>query len=142
MLGHASRGRVDWLTPNESEATALTGIPVSNHHTGLAAARLIQERFTSTGVVVTLGAQGAVAIDRQGTTHVADPHLVNAVDSTAAGDTFSVAFALSIASGESITQALAFASAAGALSTTRVGAVPSIPTLTQVRALVNGGVTA
>ena len=139
MLGDASSDRIAWLTPNESEATTLTGVQVVDLQTGLEAATTIHERFPSTGVVVTLGAQGAVAVDRDGNTHVTPPYEVDVVDTTAAGDAFTAAFAVSLANGDSVPDALSFAAAAGALTVTRFGAVPAIPRLEEVRALMDRG---
>lgn len=137
MLAGQFGDRVSWLTPNESEATTLTGLPVVDVETGIRAARGIHERFPTTGVVVTLGAQGSVAIQRDGAVHVTAPFPVSAVDPTAAGDSFSAAFGVALANGESVVEALSFASAAGALTATQLGAVTAIPHITQVRALVN-----
>ena len=139
MLAGQFGDRISWLTPNESEATTLTGLLVVDVETGIRAARSIHERFPTTAVVVTLGAQGSVAIERDGALHVAAPFRVAAVDPTAAGDSFSAAFAVALANGASVAEALSFASAAGALTATRLGAVTAIPHVTQVRALVDEG---
>ncbi len=142
MLGGDSQNRIAWLTPNESEASALADMNVDGVESGLEAAQFIHERFSNSGVVVTLGSQGAVAVDRTGESHVAVPHAVNAVDPTGAGDTFTAAFSVSLAKDGSVPDALAFASAAGALAATRLGAVTSIPFLAQVREFMDQGVLA
>lgn len=87
-------------------------------------------------VVVTLGAQGVLIVDERGERHVA-PHGVTAVDTTAAGDAFCGALAARLATGDDLETSVRFASAAGALATTRAGAVPSIPTFVEVQALLS-----
>lgn len=133
VAGSEGREHV-WWTPNEAEAAELTGVEVVDIGTGLIAARRLWEAAGSHGVVVTLGAQGAVAIDPEGERHVAPPLPADAVDPTAAGDTFSAALALQLAAGSPVPESLAFASAAGAVTTTGIGAVASIPTAEQVGA--------
>lgn len=140
MASGAAGERVGWLTPNEDEASKLAGIPVTSVSSGLDAARILHERTGSKGVVVTLGARGAVAVDPEGTAHVSQPWPVRSVDPTAAGDTFSAAFAVHIRRGAPVPESLAQACAAGGLATTRVGAVPSIPHEAEVRALLAQGV--
>ncbi len=79
-------------------------------------------------VVVTLGALGALAFDRgSGRIVQREAFEVVAVDSTAAGDAFTAAFAVSLARGEALESALARAAAAGALACTKRGAQPSLP---------------
>lgn len=126
-----------WLTPNETEAGALTGIEVGDVDSGLAAAHRLQADVGAVGVVVTLGSQGAVAVDLDGQPHVAAPYTVRAVDPTAAGDTFTAALALRLKAGASVPAALSFACAAGAATATHFGAVTSIPTSTLVQALID-----
>lgn len=87
-------------------------------------------------VVVTLGAHGVLIVDERGERRVA-PHQVAAVDTTAAGDAFCGALAARLAAGDDLDTSVRFASAAGALTTTRAGAVPSIPTLVEVQALLS-----
>ena len=127
-------GLVDWLTPNEHEAATLVGFPVTTREAALAAARELLERGPR-HVVITLGAQGCVYRSAAGEL-VVEPCVVNAVDSTAAGDAFSAALAVSLARGDAEIVALQYASAAGAVATTRPGAQPSLPTHAEVTALV------
>lgn len=123
-------GAVDFLIPNESEAAALTGLPV----TDLDSAKAAASHLLGLGVrqvIVTLGAQGALFADDQGVEHFTAP-TVKPVDTTAAGDTFVGGFAAALARGEGVRQAIAFGQRAAALSVTRVGAQPSIPHLNEV----------
>lgn len=86
-------------------------------------------------VVVTLGARGAALHTSTGDVAIA-PFVVEPIDSTGAGDAFCGALAARLAAGEALPQALQFASAAGALATTKHGAVPSMATKADVEALI------
>ncbi|PJY96565.1 ribokinase [Pseudomonas donghuensis] len=116
---------IDYLIPNESEAEALSGVPV----TDLESAKVAATRLLALGVgkvIVTLGAQGALFADGQAFRHFPAP-VVQPVDTTAAGDTFVGGFAAALARGEEQGAAIAFGQRAAALSVTRAGAQPSIP---------------
>jgi ribokinase len=123
---------VTCLKPNESEAERLTGIAVTDQ----ASAQQAAERLLAAGpkqVIVTMGARGALAVEGPGQGKMIPPNQVVAVDSTAAGDAFSGALAVALARGEGLVQAAVFASVVGAVSTTRLGAQPSLPTDEEVR---------
>ncbi|RLU08123.1 ribokinase [Pseudomonas prosekii] len=123
---------IDYLIPNESEAAALSGLPVDSLETAeTAATRLIG--MGAGKVIITLGAQGSLFADGKGFQHFPAPQ-VHAVDTTAAGDTFVGGFAAALASGQSEAEAIRFGQVAAALSVTRAGAQPSIPTLSDVQA--------
>ena len=123
---------IDYLIPNESEATALSGLPVDSLSTAkTAATRLIA--MGAGKVIITLGAQGSVLADGTRFEHF-PAEKVKAVDTTAAGDTFVGGFAAALATGKSEVDAIRFGQIAAALSVTRAGAQPSIPTLTDVQA--------
>ena len=114
------------LTPNETEAEALTGVRVTDTTT----ASLAAQRLHAAGigrVVLTLGAQGAYWSDGTGAALVAAP-AVQAVDTTAAGDCFTGALAVALAEGLALPEAVGFACRAAALAVTRHGAQPSLPT--------------
>jgi ribokinase len=113
----------DVVVPNEHELALLGGV---DHLLALGAG----------AVVVTLGSAGARLQTRAGTVDIA-PFAVHAVDTTAAGDTFCGAFAARLAAGDEMAVALRFAGAAAALSTTRPGAVPSIPQRYEVDGLLS-----
>jgi ribokinase len=122
---------IDYLIPNESEAQALTGLPVGSRDQAQAAAtRLLA--MGARKVIITLGAQGLLFADGQGFEHFPAAQ-VRAVDTTAAGDTFVGGFAAALARGDSERQAIAFGQRAAALSVTLAGAQPSIPTLKDVQ---------
>lgn len=125
---------IDYLIPNESEAGALSGVTVDSIDSAKAAAtQLIQAGAGK--VIITLGSQGALFSDGQGFEHLLAPK-VRAVDTTAAGDTFVGGFAAALANGKSEAEAIRFGQVAAALSVTRAGAQPSIPTLHDVQGFV------
>ena len=123
---------IDYLIPNESEAAALSGMPVDSLQSAESAAtRLIA--MGAGKVIVTLGAQGSLFANGQGFEHFTAPK-VQAVDTTAAGDTFVGGFAAALANGQSEASAIRYGQIAAALSVTRAGAQPSIPTMFDVQA--------
>lgn len=122
---------VDYLIPNESEATALTGLPVDSVATADAAATALLASGVSK-VIVTLGEQGALFATRAHSQHFPAPR-VKAIDTTAAGDTFVGGFAAALADGKPESEAIRFGQIAAALSVTRSGAQPSIPTFNDVQ---------
>lgn len=123
---------IDYLIPNESEATALSGVPVDSLDSAkAAAARLIA--LGAGKVIITLGAQGSLFASGSRLEHFPAP-TVKAIDTTAAGDTFVGGFAAALANGQDEAAAIRFGQVAAALSVTRAGAQPSIPTLSDVQA--------
>ncbi|MDI3398006.1 ribokinase [Pseudomonas sp. V88_4] len=123
---------IDYLIPNESEAAALSGLPVDSLETAeKAAAHLIS--LGAGKVIITLGAQGSLFASGTGYQHFPAPE-VKAVDTTAAGDTFVGGFAAALAAGKTEAEAIRFGQIAAALSVTRAGAQPSIPTTSDVQA--------
>jgi ribokinase len=122
--------RIDILTPNETEAEGLTGIRCEDESSAEKAARLLLAKGVR-HVIVTLGSKGALIVNDQGA-RLVPAYRVTAVDTTAAGDAFSGALAAGIASGMTIDQAVEFATKAAAISVTRIGAQPSLPTKAEV----------
>ncbi|WHS62416.1 ribokinase [Pseudomonas sp. G2-4] len=123
---------VDYLIPNESEAATLSGLTVDSLETAEAAATHLIAAGAGK-VIVTLGAQGLIFANGSSFEHFPAPR-VKAVDTTAAGDTFVGGFAAALASGQNEVDAIRFGQVAAALSVTRAGAQPSIPTLLEVQA--------
>jgi ribokinase len=124
--------RVDYLTPNETEAEGLTGLPCSDLDSAERAARVLLARGVR-HVIITLGAKGSLVVNTEGA-RLVPAYRVSAVDTTAAGDAFSGALAAGLARGASLAEAVEFATKAAAISVTRVGAQPSLPTLAEVDA--------
>ncbi|KPG98846.1 ribokinase [Pseudomonas sp. RIT-PI-r] len=123
---------IDYLIPNESEATALSGLTVDSLQTAEnAASHLIA--LGAGKVIITLGAEGSLFASGKGFEHFPAPK-VKAVDTTAAGDTFVGGFAAALAGGKSEAEAIRYGQIAAALSVTRAGAQPSIPTMSDVQA--------
>jgi ribokinase len=115
----------DYLIPNETEAEAISGLPAGTLEQARACARhLVGEGFRK--VVITLGANGALAADAEGAEHVA-PCPVEAVDTTGAGDAFIGSFAYFLASGQSERAAIERANIYAALSTLKIGTQMSFP---------------
>ena len=124
----------DYLTPNETETERLSGVVVRGAESAAAAARALRSRGAGT-VIVTLGAQGALACTADGL--VRAPALpVAVVDTTAAGDAFNAGLAVALGEARALADALRFASAAAALACTRRGAQPSLPRRDQVETLL------
>jgi len=116
---------VDILVPNETEAALLCGMPVSDVPGAFEAARWFRQRGVGC-VLVTLGARGVVAVDADGERHF-PAFEVQAVDTTAAGDSFIGGLAIGLMEGQPLDAAIALGQHASALCVTRHGAQPSIP---------------
>ena len=133
-------GAVDHLVVNEGEAAVLAGRGADSGPADdpAASASALLRRVPS--VVVTIGGAGALALSRTAEQLRVPAPDVDVVDTTGAGDTFAGVFAAALADGSSVPNAVRRAVAAGALSVTRTGAVPSIPTRDQTdSALAAGG---
>lgn len=116
---------IDIITPNETEATALTGIAIDRERDAFQAARALFDKGVK-NVVITLAERGALLYNDQ-TAQRIDAIPAEAIDTTGAGDVFNGALASALYEEEPMIQAVAFANRAAALSTTRLGAQPSIP---------------
>ena len=130
---------VDLISPNQTEAEALTGLVVrSASDAARAAAALHQQGVRQ--VVIKLGEQGALASEAGGEAiHVPAP-AVTVVDTTAAGDAFTAALAVALIEGQPLALATRLACAAGSLATTREGAQDAMPMREDVeRLLASGG---
>ena len=126
----------DVVTPNETEASTITGLTVDDVASAERAGRWFVDRGVS-HAVITLAAAGAVVVDGAGARHVLAPS-VDAVDTTAAGDAFAGYLGAGLADGLSLDDALPRAVAAGALAVTRRGASPSLPAGADVDAFLAG----
>jgi ribokinase len=127
---------VDVATPNATEAARLSGREVVDEPGAREAAATLRRRGAGS-VMVTLGADGVVAVTADGDLHV-PAFAVTAVDTTAAGDAFNGALAVALAEGQPVDRALRFASGAAAIACTRRGAQPSLPGRGEVERLLSG----
>ena len=116
---------VDYLTPNETEAEMLAGMNPSEM--GPDSLPQLASILGVSNLVVTLGSKGACILEN-GQTTLVPPFPITPVDTTASGDAFNGALAVALAQGEEIAKAVRFANAAGAITATRFGAQPSLPT--------------
>lgn len=115
---------VDYLTPNETELSCLTGLPVKTDEQIAVASKTLLSSGVGT-VVATLGARGALIVQKNGCTFV-PAYSVNAVDTVAAGDSFTGALAVALTEGKTIFEAVCFANATAALTVQKHGAIPSL----------------
>lgn len=125
----------DYLTPNESEAEALTGLPVTTVDQAKTAAAALLAKGVG-AVVITLGAQGALYHDGETTLHIPVMALGKVVDTTGAGDAFNGGFAVALSEGMGIEQAMRFASATAGISVTRPGTAAAMPSRAEIDALL------
>jgi ribokinase len=126
----------DYATPNETEAAELTGVPVTDLTSAEAAARALMERGVGRAVIVTLGENGCLWVDRDRALHVPALNAGPVVETTGAGDAFNGGFAVALAEGMGAEAALRFANATAAISVTRAGTAPSMPSRAEIDALL------
>jgi ribokinase len=120
---------VDVLVPNEPETEQLTGRSLATAADRREAAKDLLENGVGS-VVLTLGARGALVLsseDNHPMFSMIKSYAVQVVDTTAAGDAFVGALAVSLSEGSSLVEAAAFANACGALAVTKAGAQPALP---------------
>ena len=122
------------VTPNETEAQVLTGVEVKTLEDAQKAARVFLDKGVK-NVVITMGSMGAFATDGEKSELV--PRLsVNAVDTTGAGDAFNGGFLMALSEGKDLFTALKYGNATGALSVTKLGTAPAMPTRAEIDAMV------
>lgn len=117
---------IDIITPNKTEAEILTGVAVADEQSAVKAASVFHDKGIET-VMITLGAKG-VFVSRKGKSRIIKGFCVQAIDTTAAGDTFNGGFVTALLEEKSFDEAIRFGQAAAAISVTKKGAQSSIPT--------------
>jgi ribokinase len=125
----------DYVTPNESEAEALTGLPVTTVAEAEVAARALRAMGAG-AAIITLGDKGALFHDGTRTVHVPPFKAGPVVETTGAGDAFNGGFAAALSEGMDPVDAVRFGSATAGISVTRAGTAPSMPARAEIEALL------
>jgi ribokinase len=133
-LDDALLANVSYLTPNETELEILSGLPVRDVGEAERAAKRLLDKGVR-HIIVTLADKGALICTESGTEHVPG-FPVQAVDTVAAGDSFNGALAVQLIGGKPLAEAVRYANAVGALTVTKQGAIPSLPTADEVQAFL------
>ena len=128
----------DYLTPNESEAEGLTGLPVTTLAEAERAADALLDRGVG-AVVITLGGNGALYRDRSRSVHVPVISAGPVVETTGAGDAFNGGFAVALSEGRDVVDAVRFGCATAGISVTRPGTAPAMPSRDEIDALLARG---
>jgi ribokinase len=126
---------IDYITPNETETAALTGVVV----TDLESAERAADEFLAKGVrnaIITLGSQGAFVKNANTKAHVPAFSAGDVVETTGAGDAFNGGFAVALAEGADLIEAVRFGCATAGISVTRPGTAPSMPMRAEIDALL------
>lgn len=123
-------GMIDLLILNETEASVLTGLPLNASPRDLA--RGLTETFPNATTVLTLGEEGSMYLEAGAEPVCQKAYSVKAVDTTAAGDTFTGYLLAGIMAGDDTRATMARAAAASAIAVTRPGAAVSIPRKSEV----------
>jgi ribokinase len=126
--------KIDILTPNETEASFLSGVKIVNMDDAKLAARVLKAKGIE-NVIITMGGKGALVLT-DSMEYIVAPIKVKVVDTTGAGDAFNGGLAAALAEGQDIKQAVQFANATGALSVTKVGTAPAMPYRNEIEHLL------
>ena len=132
---------VTYLIPNEQEASVETALPLRSENGVLveedlhAIARALWEKGVE-NVIITLGGQGSAVVGENSIDYIPCVRMPHVADPTAAGDSLVGALAVGLTVGLSRQAALTFASHTAAITVSRMGAMPSLPTLAEVKALL------
>jgi ribokinase len=134
-LGDDILALCDYITPNETEAESLTGLPVTNLEQAVTAANALLARGVG-AVVMTLGDKGALYHDATRSVHVPVISAGKVVETTGAGDAFNGGFAVALSEGRDVIDAVRFGCATAGISVTRPGTAPSMPARAEIDALL------
>jgi len=122
---------IDILSPNETETLAMCGIEPDSIKKASEAAKILKQRSDARYIVIKMGKKGAMLYSDEVTGLFPAPE-VEAVDTTAAGDAFTAAMTVEYIKNGDIARAIRFANIVGAITVTRLGAQPSLPSLAEV----------
>ena len=130
-----------YLSPNEHEAAIIADHPLRADESGvnMEDVQAVSEAFQARGVenlIITLGENGSIVAGKNGIHQTACVKMPHVADPTAAGDSFVAAFCTGLCAGLPQGEALAFASHTAAITVSRMGAMPSLPTVSEVQALL------
>ena len=128
-------GKVEVFSPNEVETRVFTGITPASEESCLRAAIRLRSQVDAKYIVIKLGDKGTFIFDGS-EYYVVPAEKVTAVDTTAAGDVFTAVMTYVYLSNSNIVSAVKYATCAAAISVTRSGAAPSVPTFDEVMAFV------
>ena len=126
-------GLCDFITPNETETEALTGLAVRNEKEAETAAKVLNDLGVKTPII-TMGEQGAFLYE-----HGLVPafNAGKVVETTGAGDAFNGGFAVALSEGKSALEAVKFGCATASISVTRAGTAPSMPARDEVEEILS-----
>ena len=122
----------DFITPNETETEALTGLPVRNEEEAKIAAKFLNELGVKTPII-TMGEQGAF-LHEYGL--IPALRVGKVIETTGAGDAFNGGFAVALSEGKSALEAVKFGCATASISVTRAGTAPAMPTRNEVEKIL------
>ena len=127
---------IDYIKPNETELQILTGMEVKNRKDITEAAKILIKKGVK-NVIVTMGGEGCLYINKD-IEEFFPAYPVKAIDTTAAGDCFTAAFALALSQNKNWKEAIEFGQKASSIAVTRKGAQTSIPTREEVDEMKGG----
>lgn len=129
-----------YISPNEHEAAILANHSISvDNGINFDDVKIVADAFQARGVenlIITMGENGSVIAGKNGINHTNCVRMPHVADPTAAGDSFVAAFCTGLTAGLPQGEALAFASHTAAITVSRMGAMPSLPTVEEVQALL------
>ena len=128
----------DYVTPNETEAEAITGLPVGTVDEARAAAARLLEMGVAKAAILTLGERGALYHSAGASELVPSFAPGPVVETTGAGDAFNGGFAAALSEGMDPLAAVRFGCATASISVTRAGTAPSMPSRREIDALLSG----
>lgn len=127
--------KVDLLTPNEVEASILSGVEINTVEDASRAAKILMSKGAKS-VIITLGSKGSLVVTDDKEKFI-ESIKVDAVDTTGAGDAYNGGLATALAEGKDIFEAAEFANIVGALSVTKIGTAPAMPYRDEIEKFLN-----